>query len=128
MPEAITAQRELAQLGPAPGLLVVTSPDQLMRQWCAATRTHNSDSQRKTPTSHLLDSLPPNTTLVTILDGHPLTLAWLGGEVGLRVLPLGVSKFGMSGYLNEVYREQGINAAAIVDAVLRDTGQTSVTH
>jgi pyruvate dehydrogenase E1 component len=64
--------------------------------------------------------LPPRSTLVTILDGHPLTLAWLGSVTGCRVVPLGVTKFGMSGYLSEVYREHHLNAAAIVAAVASD--------
>lgn len=107
VPEAIAAQGQLAERGPAPGVLVVTSPDVLYNQ----ASSHRSE---------LLSRLAPNTTLVTVLDGHPLTLGWLGGNTGMRVIPLGVSKFGMSGYPSEVYREHKIDARAIVDAVLRD--------
>ena len=121
VPEAIAAQQELARSGPAPGLLVVTSPDQLFRQWCGRTGTKNRTTRAQTVRPHLLDCLAPDTTLLTVLDGHPLTLAWLGGADGFRIRPLGVSKFGMSGYLSEIYREQGIDAAAIVEAVMSDT-------
>jgi pyruvate dehydrogenase E1 component len=64
--------------------------------------------------------MPSTTTLVTIVDGHPLSLAWLGSVTGRRVRPLGVTKFGMSGYLSQVYREHKLTSEAIVAAVRQD--------
>jgi pyruvate dehydrogenase E1 component len=125
VPEAIAAHSELTESASAPGLLVITSPDQLMRGWSRRTRADVDVAGPGAKSTQLLDCLAPGTTLVTVLDGHPLTLAWLGSKAGMRVLPLGVSKFGMSGYPNEVYREQGIQAADIVDAVRRDTAYVS---
>jgi pyruvate dehydrogenase E1 component len=58
----------------------------------------------------------PTAELVTILDGHPLTLAWLGAVLGTRVTPLGVHKFGASGSLAEVYGMHHIDAASIINA------------
>jgi pyruvate dehydrogenase E1 component len=128
LPEAIAAQRELAQLGPPPGLLVITSPDRLQREWYASTRDHATRSEPEAALLPLLDCLSPNTTLITVLDGHPLSLAWLGACGGFRVRPLGVSKFGVSGHLNEVYREHHIDSAAIVDAVVGDRRNKSRTQ
>lgn len=107
VPEALAARDELAQRGSAPGVLVVTSPDMLY---------HESAPHRV----ELLKHLAPYTTLVTALDGHPLTLSWLGCNTKMRVVSLGVSDFGMSGYPNEVYRAHEIDRRAIVDSILRD--------
>lgn len=54
--------------------------------------------------------------MVTVLDGHPATLAWLGAVSGNRVRPLGVEHFGQTGSLADLYRSYGIDADAIVAA------------
>ena len=54
--------------------------------------------------------------LVTILDGHPAALAWLGAVRGQRVVPLGVDRFGQSGDVIDLYREYGLDQDAILDA------------
>ena len=57
-----------------------------------------------------------NCAIVTVLDGHPATLSWLGGVCGHRVQPLGVSDFGQSADVNDLYAAHGIDEAAIVRA------------
>jgi pyruvate dehydrogenase E1 component len=64
----------------------------------------------------VLAPLKPGGALVTILDGHPSALAWMGGVAGQRVVPLGVDRFGQSGDLPDIYREYGLDADAILDA------------
>ena len=54
--------------------------------------------------------------LVTVLDGHPATHAWLGAVRGQRVVPLGPDHFGQSGDIPDLYREYDIDADAILDA------------
>ena len=54
--------------------------------------------------------------IVSVLDGHPATLAWLGAVAGHRVRPLGVEHFGQTGSLADLYRHYGIDANAIVAA------------
>jgi len=56
--------------------------------------------------------------LVTVLDGHPHTLAFLGGVNQVPAVTLGVTKFGQSGDLEDVYRYHGIDADSIVRAAL----------
>lgn len=116
VPEATAAQQEVARCGPAPALLVVTSPDRLAHQWYA----EDGEESQHCGVRRLLSLLPADATLVTVADGHPLTLAWLGAINGRRTRPLGVSKFGMSGDIAEVYHEHRIDAAAIVDALLTE--------
>ena len=67
----------------------------------------------------LLAPLSRDARLVTVLDGHPLALSWLGSVRGQRVVPLGIESFGQSGDIPDLYRAYGLDSAAIVDAVAR---------
>jgi pyruvate dehydrogenase E1 component len=62
------------------------------------------------------------TPLVTVLDGHPHTLAFLAGINQVRAAHLGVSRFGQSGDLDDVYRHHGLDVDSIVRAGLDLTG------
>jgi pyruvate dehydrogenase E1 component len=54
---------------------------------------------------------------VTVIDGPPSTLSWLGGVLGHRVAALGVQRFGQSGDIQALYEAYGLDAGAILDAV-----------
>jgi hypothetical protein len=62
----------------------------------------------------LLGGLPPHCRLVTVLDGHPATLGWLGALVGHRTRTLGVEHFGQTGTIADLYRHHGIDPKAIL--------------
>jgi pyruvate dehydrogenase E1 component len=114
--EAIAAHDALLEDIPGAGLLAVTSADQLYTGWQAATRAHAKGPD--VAPSHietLLGRLAPDAGLVTVLDGHPATLAWLGGVANHDVAALGVETFGQSGNLQDLYRTHGIDADAILD-------------
>jgi len=64
----------------------------------------------------LLDDVPVHCGMVTVLDGHPATLAWLGAVNGRSVRSLGVEHFGQTGSIADLYRHYGIDANAIVAA------------
>jgi len=64
----------------------------------------------------LFDAVPPHCGLVTVLDGHPATLAWLGSVAGHRTRALGVEHFGQTGTIQDLYRAYGIDANAIATA------------
>jgi pyruvate dehydrogenase E1 component len=64
----------------------------------------------------LLAEVPPHCGIVSVLDGHPATLAWLGAVAGHRTRALGVEHFGQTGSLAELYRHYGIDTNAIVAA------------
>ena len=67
----------------------------------------------------LLAPLSRDARLVTVLDGHPLALSWLGSVRGQRVVPLGIESFGQSGDIPDLYRTYKLDTAAIIDAVAR---------
>jgi pyruvate dehydrogenase E1 component len=54
--------------------------------------------------------------MITVLDGHPATLGWLGSVHGHRVRSLGVEHFGQTGTIADLYRHYGIDANAIIAA------------
>jgi pyruvate dehydrogenase complex dehydrogenase (E1) component len=56
--------------------------------------------------------------LVTVLDGHPHTLAFLAALRGDPIRCLGVRAFGQSSSLEDAYALHGIDAASVVDAAL----------
>src|SRR5207253_410554 len=89
LPEALDAHALICDDVPGAGLLVVTSPDRLHRGWMRSQRS----VQLEPDGSHihtLLASLDTTAGLVTVLDGHPGTLSWLGAVRGQRVIALGV--------------------------------------
>ncbi|MDE2618973.1 MAG: transketolase, partial [Sphingomonadales bacterium] len=117
-PEALEAWQQLAEDMPGLGLLNVTSPDLLHRGW-SARRAARWRGERPAPchADTLLAALPGHAGLVTVLDGSPGALSWLGGVRGMRVSPLGTDRFGQTGDLPDLYREYRLDAAAIIDAV-----------
>ncbi len=60
--------------------------------------------------------MPRHCGIVTVLDGHPATLGWLGSVHGHRTRALGVTRFGQTGTIADLYRAAGIDAQAIVAA------------
>jgi pyruvate dehydrogenase E1 component len=56
--------------------------------------------------------------MVTVLDGHPHTLAFLAGLRGVPATHLGVTRFGQSGDLDSVYRYHGLDVDSLVGAAL----------
>jgi pyruvate dehydrogenase E1 component len=63
-----------------------------------------------------LGAIPPHCGLVTVLDGHPATLGWLGSVYGHQTRSLGVEHFGQTGTIDELYRHYGLDAHAILRA------------
>ena len=116
-PEALQAWEQLADDLPGLGLLNVTSPDLLHRGW-SARRAARWTGKAAGPchAQTLLSALAPGAGLVTVLDGSPGALSWLGGVTGLRVSPLGTDRFGQSGDLPDLYRAYRLDAEAIIDA------------
>jgi pyruvate dehydrogenase E1 component len=107
-PEALAALDELADDLPGVGLLNVASADRLHTDW-----------RQNGPRSHaarMLAELAPDAALVTILDGHPLTLSWLGAVGPHRVKALGVETFGQSADIPDLYRVLRLDTEAILDA------------
>lgn len=114
--EAVEAHRQIVEDVPGAGLLVVTSAGRLQDDWLDALET---GQPQRAHVARLLAPLASHAGLVTVLDGHPATLSWLGGVGPHRVLPLGVRSFGQSGDLPDLYRAYRLDVDAILDAAAR---------
>jgi pyruvate dehydrogenase E1 component len=116
-PEAIAAVGLMAEDRRDVGLLAVTSADRLNAGWTAAQRARERGLvHARSHIERLLADLPAHCGIVSVLDGHPATLAWLGAVAGHRTRALGVEHFGQTGSLADLYRHYGIDANAIVAA------------
>jgi pyruvate dehydrogenase E1 component len=116
-PEAIAAVGLMAEDRRDVGLLAVTSADRLNAGWTAAQRARERGLvHARSHIERLLAEVPPHCGIVSVIDGHPATLAWLGAVAGHRTRALGVEHFGQTGSLADLYRHYGIDANAIVAA------------
>ncbi len=116
-PEAIAATGLLAEDRRDVGLLAITSADRLNAGWQAAERARQRGQRgAMSHVERLLAPLTRDCGIVSVIDGHPATLAWLGGVYGHRQKALGVEHFGQTGSLADLYRHHGIDANAIVHA------------
>ncbi len=114
MPEVLAAADLLTEQGVTAGVVCLTSPDLLFRSF-------QQRGSRTPGGSGVLDLLFPAahpTPLVTVLDGHPHTLAFLAGARGDRIRCLGVSEFGQSSDLPDALRLHGIDTGSIAGAAL----------
>jgi len=117
-PEAMAAWEALSDDIPGLGLLAVTSPDRLHRDWSAQRAARwTGKAQGPSHVERLLGALGPDAGLVTVLDGSPSALSWLGGVHGHRVSPLGTDRFGQTGDLPDLYRTYRLDSEAIIDAM-----------
>ena len=124
-PEAIAAAGMAGQQLRDIGVLAITSADRLNAGWTAAARARERGARGASSLiDRLLGPLPRHCAIVTVLDGHPATLAWLGAVAGHRTRSLGVEHFGQTGSIAELYRHYGIDAAGIVRALNAAAGRS----
>lgn len=116
--EAIRAAGMIGEARRDIGVLAITSADRLNAGWTAAQRARSRGNAKAS--SHietLLSELPPHCKIVTAIDGHPATLAWLGGVAGHQTISLGVEHFGQTGAIGDLYKHHGIDAVSIAEKV-----------
>ena len=116
-PEAIEAVGLMAEDRRDIGLLAVTSADRLNAGWTAAQKAREAGlGNASSHVERLLADVPQHCGVVTVIDGHPASLAWLGSVHGHRTRSLGVEHFGQTGSIAELYRHYGIDARGIITA------------
>ncbi|RIK83819.1 MAG: transketolase [Hyphomicrobiales bacterium] len=128
-PEAVEAVGLLAEDRRDIGLLAITSADRLNAGWSAAQRAREQGlAHARSHVERLLDAVPPHCGIVTVIDGHPATLAWLGAVHGHRTRSLGVEHFGQTGTIADLYRHYGIDAQGIMRAAAAIAPGRPVRH
>ena len=94
------------------GVLSITSSDNLFHDWknkSSNLHTHKEQSHIEV----LLDYISKDTKLITVIDGHPMTLSWIGSVYGHKTITLGVDRFGQTGNIKELFSEFGIDSSSI---------------
>ena len=117
-PEVLSAFEQLLDDIPGLGVLNVTSPDLLHREWSASKAARwTGKNSGSCHAENLLSVLSRDAGIVTVIDGSPGALSWLGGVRGMRVSPLGTDRFGQTGDLPDLYSAYRLDADAIIDAI-----------
>ena len=117
-PEVIMAAGMIGEGRRDIGVMAVTSADRLNAGWTAAQRARaRGIAEAQSHIETLLSGLPRHCKFITVIDGHPATLAWLGSVAGHHTIPMGVEHFGQTGTIGDLYRHHGIDTAAIVEKV-----------
>jgi pyruvate dehydrogenase E1 component len=114
MPEVLAAADELTEGGRAVEVVCLTSADLVFRALRARQGLADAADE-------ILDVLLPAdraAPMVTVLDGHPHTLSFLGSVGNVPIACLGVEDFGQSGDVEDLYRHFGIDTDTIVGAAL----------
>ena len=114
VPEALAAAQRLTAQGHGCDVVCVTSPGLVFEALQARGGRGDGDTWVLDAAFPLRRAAP----MVTLLDGHPHTLAFLAGINQVRAAHLGVSRFGQSGDLDDVYRHHGLDADSVVAAAL----------
>jgi pyruvate dehydrogenase E1 component len=118
-PEAIAAAGIIGEHRRDVGVLAVTSSDRLNAGWTAAQRARaRGNAKARSHIETLFADLPRDCLMVTVIDGHPATLAWLGAVSGHRTVSHGVEHFGQTGTIGDLYRHFGLDRHALAQSVL----------
>ncbi|GAB4155700.1 MAG: transketolase [Sphingomonadales bacterium] len=123
-PEAIEAAGLMAEDRRDVALLAITSADRLHAGWSFAAQAREQGlSQARSHIERLLAMVPNHAHVISVIDGHPATLSWLGSVHGHRQRALGVNQFGQSGSIGDLYRHYGIDAQALLRAAQTTRGR-----
>jgi pyruvate dehydrogenase E1 component len=117
--QAIESVDALEREGIGVSLFVVTSPDLLYRRMDVAWMDEQAgrDAGRWDPTG-LLDDSEIGQPVLSVIDGHPHSISFLGTALDSPSTALGVTSYGQSGSRTDLYRHYGIDAQGIYEAGL----------
>ena len=116
IPEAVAASEELLREGVYANIINITGLGPLYRTYQDGVRSAVGGNATEPFMSDVIPPKERTAPIVTVADAHPHSLAWLGGALGTKTIPLGVTEFGQSGDRSELYREYGIDVDSIIAA------------
>jgi pyruvate dehydrogenase E1 component len=114
LPEVLAAGEQLEQAGIGCDVVCLTSPDLIFRAVQADRGLGPGDAE-------ILDSVLPAeraAPIVSVLDGHPHTLSFLASVRCMPIACLGVSDFGQSGEVEDLYGYFGIDTGTVLGAAI----------
>jgi len=117
VPEAVQASEQLLEEGVFANVINVTGPGPLYQRFQELVRRNISEGKGPDPfLADIFDVGERSAPIVTVVDGHPHTLAWLGAAMKTATFPLGVTEYGQSGDYLDLYKEYHIDVDSIVAA------------
>ena len=119
--QAIRAAGQIAEYRRDVAVLAITSADRLHAGLTEAQRRRRDGDSALSHIELILDRVPQHTKLLTVIDGHPATLSWLGGVCGHSTLAQGVDHFGQTGTVNDLYQHYRLDTASLVETALAMT-------
>jgi pyruvate dehydrogenase E1 component len=119
IPEAYEATQVLKEEGIYVSLINITGPGPLYREYTNIINSSVGDGNKyENSIQAMLPGAYPGSPVVTVIDGHPHSLSWIGSALGSKTLSLGVSDWGQSGSRADLYQEYGIDKDSIVSACI----------
>jgi pyruvate dehydrogenase E1 component len=123
VPEAAEASRKLQEEGVFANVINVTGPGPLYSAFQSSTRDATASGGGGRPfLSDIIPFTDRSAPAVTVADGHPHGLAWIGAALATTTIPLGATSYGQSGAPEDLYREYGIDASSIMAACYHALG------
>ena len=123
IPEVIDASDRLLEEGIFANVINVTGPGPLYRKHQEIVREFVNDvGDMSEFMSDVVPAEERSAPVVTVVDGHPHSLAWIGGALSTTTIPLGVTEFGQSGSRPELYKEYGIDSDSVIAAAFAALG------
>ena len=123
IPEVIEASDRLLEEGIFANVINVTGPGPLYRKHQEIVRSFVNDvGDMSEFMSDVVPAEERSAPAVTVVDGHPHSLAWIGGALSTTTIPLGVTEFGQSGSRPELYKEYGIDSDSVIAAAFAALG------
>jgi len=117
VPGAIDASNQLLEEGVFANVINVTGPGPLYSTFQDSVHQSMKTGERDKPfLDGVLSPEERHVPIVTVLDGHPQTLAWLGAALAAPTFPLGVTRYGQSGTPEDLYREYEIDSTSVMAA------------
>ncbi|HUP16818.1 MAG TPA: 1-deoxy-D-xylulose-5-phosphate synthase N-terminal domain-containing protein [Acidimicrobiia bacterium] len=119
IPGACQASDALLDEGIFASVINVTSADQLFRRWdSAGTSTIEEARHQPNPFPDLLSDEEIGIPALIVADGHPHNLAFLGTALNVRSISIGVSGFGESGTVGDLFRKHHLDPDSLVNAAV----------
>lgn len=115
LPQVLAAAERLRGYGIDAGVICLTSADLLHRDWRGEPSPLTG---AVTGVARRLFPARGKACIVSVLDGHPHALSFLGAIQGVPSVALGVTSYGQSSSLSDAYHLHGIDEEAIVGAAL----------
>ena len=116
-PVAVEASRQLRDEEIYANVINVTGQGPLYARFQESVRaTMRGESGQGIFFSDVVPEAERSAPIVTIIDGHPHSLAWIGGALDTSTFPLGVDRYGQSGNPSELYEEYQIDVPSVIAA------------